>query len=78
MCDFIDKNHLLYNKQFGFNNKHSTTYALISLIESMQNSLDHKHLISLGLSPSIAAAHIWQHLRVPQEGYGASERNSKE
>jgi len=46
MYNFIDKNDLLYDKQFGFRNSHSTSHALISLTESIQSSLDNKNLVS--------------------------------
>ena len=37
MYEYLDKNHLLYDKQFGFRSKHSTSHALISLTESIKN-----------------------------------------
>ena len=46
MYKFLDKNHLLYDKQFGFRNKHSTSHALINLTESIKNYLDNKELVS--------------------------------
>jgi len=46
MYSFIDKNHLLYDRQFGFRNSHSTSHALISLIESIKNSLDDKKIVA--------------------------------
>ena len=46
MYKFLDKNHLLYDIQFGFRNKHSTSHALINLTESIKNYLDNKELVS--------------------------------
>ena len=46
MYKFLDKNHLLYDKQFGIRNKHSTSHALINLTESIKNYLDNKELVS--------------------------------
>ena len=34
MYDFLEKNNLLHNKQFGFRTNYSTSYALTSLTES--------------------------------------------
>ena len=33
-------NYCLYNAQFGFRKKHSTTHALIQLTESIRNAID--------------------------------------
>ena len=30
---FLENNNVIYDKQFGFRNKHSTTHALIEIIE---------------------------------------------
>ena len=38
MYEYIDTNDLLYDKQFGFRNKHSTNHALISLTESIKKN----------------------------------------
>jgi len=46
MYEYLDKNHLLYDKQFGFRSKHSTSHALISLTETIKNHLDNKELVS--------------------------------
>ena len=37
---FLDKNKLIFNKQFGFRSKHSTSHALISLTEKIRKSID--------------------------------------
>ena len=40
MYDFIDKNKLIYERQFGFRTKHSTNHALISTTESIKSKID--------------------------------------
>ena len=40
MYDFIDKNQLIYKRQFGFPAKHSTNHALISTTESIKSQID--------------------------------------
>ena len=45
MYSFLEINKLLQDKQFGFRSKHSTTYALISLTESINNFLDKKEIV---------------------------------
>ena len=40
MYDFIDKNQLIYERQFGFRAKHSTKHALISTTESIKSQID--------------------------------------
>jgi hypothetical protein len=37
---FIEKNECLYNLQFGFRAKHSTTHALINITEKIRSALD--------------------------------------
>ena len=45
MYDFLDKNNLLHNKQFGFRANYSTSHALIGLTESIKNDLDNKEIV---------------------------------
>ena len=40
LCNVLDTFQLLYPLQFGFREKHSTIHALISLTESIKNSID--------------------------------------
>ena len=40
LSDFLDTNNLIYSLQFGFQQKHSTTRALINLSESIRKTLD--------------------------------------
>ena len=37
---FLDAFQVLYHLQFGFREKHSTTHALLCLIESTEHSID--------------------------------------
>ena len=39
----LDPHKILYNLQFGFRASHSINHALVSLTESIKNSLDNKH-----------------------------------
>ena len=38
--NFLDSKNLIYSLQFGFQQKHSTTHALINLTESIRQTLD--------------------------------------
>ena len=38
--NFLDANDLLYNSQFGFRHNHSTSHAIITLIEKISRALD--------------------------------------
>ena len=38
--NFLDINNLIYSLQFGFQQKYSTTHALINLTESIRQTLD--------------------------------------
>ena len=40
MYDFIDKNQLIFERQFGFRAKHSTNHTLISTTESINSQID--------------------------------------
>ena len=40
--DFLTKFNILYDLQFGFRSKHSTSHALINIIEKINKSLDSK------------------------------------
>ena len=40
LIKFLDKNDILYEKQFGFRSKHSTVDALIEIIENIRSSTD--------------------------------------
>ena len=40
MIDFLEDFDILYNKQFGFRKRHSTTHAIIALTEKVSMALD--------------------------------------
>ena len=40
LTSFLNANNVLFNKQFGFRSKHSTSHALVSLTESIRSQLD--------------------------------------
>ena len=40
LTNFLDANDLLYNSQFGFRHNHSTSHAIITLIEKISRALD--------------------------------------
>ena len=40
MYDFLVKNKLIYNQQFGFIAGHSTNHALISTVESIKSCIN--------------------------------------
>ena len=44
LYNFLEVDKILYNLQFGFRASHSTNHALISLTESIKNTLDNKRL----------------------------------
>ena len=45
---FIDRHKILSNNQYGFRNNHSTSLALIDLVEELTNSIDNKK-ITIGI-----------------------------
>ena len=45
MYDFIDKNQLIYERQFGFRTKHSTHHALISTTEAIKAEIDNGNCV---------------------------------
>ena len=45
MYDSIDKNQLIYERQFGFRAKHSTNHALISTTEAGESQIDNGNYV---------------------------------
>ena len=45
---FIERNEILSDNQYGFRSKHSTSLALIDLVEELTNSIDNKS-IAIGI-----------------------------
>ena len=48
MRDFIEKHGLLYSSQYGFRQAHSTQYAILNMVETIQTNKD-KKLFSCGV-----------------------------
>ena len=40
LADFLEKRHLIYNKQFGFRSHHSTDHAVLSIIDRVQKAIE--------------------------------------
>lgn len=40
LIEFINKNNILYNKQFGFRSKHSTLQAILSITDKIQQAVE--------------------------------------
>ena len=40
LINFIDKHNILYKYQFGFRKSHSTNYAIILLVDKINNAID--------------------------------------
>ena len=40
LADFLEKRHLIYNKQFGFRLHHSTDHAVLSIIDQVQKAIE--------------------------------------
>ena len=40
LISFIDNNNILFNKQFGFRQHHSTLQAVLSIADKIQRSID--------------------------------------
>ena len=52
---FLEEHSIIFNRQFSFRQKHSTSHAIITLIHKITNSLDHGDIvISIFLDLKIA------------------------
>ena len=40
VLSFLDRNNIIYKKQFGFRPKHSTNHALINIVDTISNAID--------------------------------------
>ena len=45
---FFDKNQILYDKQYGFREQHSTQNAIADIVNNIQNNME-KRLFSCGI-----------------------------
>ena len=46
LIDFIRKKYILYPKQFGFRDQHSTDHAVLSIVDKIQNSIENREYSS--------------------------------
>lgn len=44
LLNFLDKNKVFYDKQFGFRAKHSTDHAILSIVDKIQTAIDNRDL----------------------------------
>ena len=40
MIDFLEEDNIIYDYQFGFRKNHSTSHAIIALVEKVSRALD--------------------------------------
>ena len=45
ILNFLEENIIIFNRQFGFHQKHSTSHAIITQIHKITNSLDHGNIV---------------------------------
>ena len=55
LYDYLVQNNILYNKQFGFQNGHSTDHAVIQLVDEIMKSFD-QNLFTLGIFIDLSKA----------------------
>ena len=46
IIEFMEENELFYKNLFGFRKHHSTSHAIITLVEKVSNALDKGKLVS--------------------------------
>lgn len=44
LMDYIERGHILYDKQYGFRKKHSTEMAIIELTTKLTDAIDDRKL----------------------------------
>ena len=44
LYDFLNLHNCIYDNQFGFRSKYSTTHALVSITEDVRSALDNKSI----------------------------------
>ena len=52
MLKYIDDNHVFYDYQYGFRQKHSTQQAIITLVDKITTSHDKGDIVNSGVSRS--------------------------
>lgn len=44
LTDFLEQNNVLYNKQFGFRKNHSTTFAIVEVVDKISEAIDRRQM----------------------------------
>jgi len=55
LSNFLENNDLLYNKQFGFRKNHSTSYAIMEVVDKITEAID-KRQITIGVFLDLSKA----------------------
>src|SRR6218665_504128 len=55
LSDFMESNAILYNKQFGFRENHSTTHAITEVVDKITEALDQRK-ITIGVFLNLSMA----------------------
>ena len=55
LVDFLDKNEVLYNEQFGFRFEHSASHATLLITDKIQKAIENK-LFSCGILLDLSKA----------------------
>ena len=53
---YLEKKDILYYKQFGFHTTYSTTYALLSIVDKINEAIDHDHDYACGMFSDLSKA----------------------
>lgn len=43
LVSFLDKHHVLFEKQFGFRSKHSTDHAILSIVDKIRKAIEERN-----------------------------------
>ena len=75
LCEYLTKNNLLFDKQFGFRKGHSTEHALIELVNGICNSFyENKYTLGVFIDLSKVLDTV-NHLRRKLKLYGMDNSN---
>ena len=42
LVTFLEKNHVIFERQFGFRSNHSTTHAILFIADKIQKAIENK------------------------------------